>query len=700
MKKSLVFLLFVCGLCTAQTNRFLDSLKQELKNVQQDTTRIDLLNKIAYEYDSDSLRVSDYSYQAIEFATKINYSKGIANAYTNLAWMHMQKGNYSQASNCYQKALLESERAGNARGVARAYNGLGMLNEYQGRNGKALDNHLKAKDILEKIGYIEGLASSYNNIANIYQNLDNTSDARQYYFKALAIDSSLLEDRPQYSKYGIAYSFHNIGNTYRKEKNFKKALEYFDKALKLKKELGNKRDLASTYNSMGVAYFNLKEYQKSIEFNEKSIALYREADVKTRLASPLIELGNAYREVGQLENSLRYIKEGLKVAVEIGEGQNVSEGYKALADTYAAKQEYKAAHQSLSIYKAKEDSLKSEALAKRLVQLESEFQFEREKDSLKMINEARQMGLQKDLRYQQKIQLATTIGFLLTLVLLFISISYYQSKRKTADLLMTRAYELSLANAENFLQREEISEQNKELSDLHQVKDRIFSIIAHDLKTPIVSLQSLLYLFKEESGLKEEEKQAYMTRVSKNVAGIADLLNNLLYWARFQMQGSLQISPEPYCVSNYINESVEHFSEIAGDKNIKTRVQIDRDIPQVFVDLEVLRFLLRNLLNNAYKFSNTGSTIDILVKRTEDAVHVAVKDEGIGISPEKRAVLFKGFVESQPGTASEKGTGLGLLLSKEFVEQSGGQIGVESKPGEGSTFWFTLPAAQLEENLA
>ena len=225
-------------------------------------------------------------------------------------------------------------------------------------------------------------------------------------------------------------------------------MEYYQKALKLKKELGNKRDLASTYNRMGVAYFYLKEYQKTIEFNEKSLALYRETGVKTRLASPLIELGNAYREVGQLETSLRYIKEGLNVAEEIGEAKIVSEGYKALADTYAAKQDFKLAHRYLQIFKSKEDSLKTDSLRKRIVQLESEYQFDKEKDSLKLINEARELGLQKDLRYQQNIQLATTIGLLLTLVLLIISISYYQSKRKTADLLMTKAYKLSLANAE------------------------------------------------------------------------------------------------------------------------------------------------------------------------------------------------------------------------------------------------------------
>lgn len=700
MKKSLVFLLFVCGICNAQTNHFLDSLKLELKKAHPDSTKIDLLNKIAYEYDSDSLKVSDYSFQAIELATKISYSKGVAFAYTNLGWMHMQIGHYSEAIAFYEKSLQESKRAGNAKGVARAFNGLGMLYEYQGKSSKALDNHLKAKDILEKIEHIEGLASSYNNIANIYQNQGNTSDARQYYFKVLAIDSSLLEDRPQYSKYGIAYSFHNIGNTYRNEKNFKKALEYYQKALKLKKELGNKRDLASTYNRMGVAYFYLKEYQKTIEFNEKSLALYRETGVKTRLASPLIELGNAYREVGQLETSLRYIKEGLNVAEEIGEAKIVSEGYKALADTYAAKQDFKLAHRYLQIFKSKEDSLKTDSLRKRIVQLESEYQFDKEKDSLKLINEARELGLQKDLRYQQNIQLATTIGLLLTLVLLIISISYYQSKRKTADLLMTKAYKLSLANAENFLQREEISEQNKELSELHEVKDRIFSIIAHDLKSPIVGLQSLLYLIKEETGLKEEEKQAYMTRLSKNVAGISDLLNNLLYWAKFQMQGSLQITPEPYLLSNYIKESVGHFSEIAFEKNIRTHIAIDPGIPKVLVDLEILRFLLRNLLNNAYKFSNNGGAIHIRVKRSEDSVQVSIKDEGVGISPERKEVLFKGFVESEPGTASEKGTGLGLKLSKEFVEQSGGQIGLESTPGMGSTFWFTLPTAQLEENLA
>lgn len=684
----LLFFMLFCGLTSAlaQSTSFLDSLKLNLTKDLHDTVRIGTLNRISYEYDSDSTEVSLYSEKAIKLSKKINYTLGVCNAYTNLAWMTMQRGDYKLAASYYNQSLEEAEKAGLLKEQARAYNGLGMLYEYQGKSSEALDYHLKSLKILEDIQYTEGLASSYNNIANIYLNQEKSDEALKYYFKALEIDKQFLNIHYQNAKYGMGYSFNNIGNAYRTKKDYQKALEYYQKALDIKVELGNKRDLASTYNSMGITHFFLKDYNKTIEYNQIALDLYREVGVKTRLAMPLIELGNAYRETGQPEKSLSSIQKGLEIALEIGEAHVIAKGYEALSETYAAIEDYQNAHKNLQLFKSIEDSINTSQLNDRLIQLEAEYQFKLEKEAL-----------QKDIQNQKNIQLASTLGFLLALVLLLVGYRYYQSKKQSADQLLAKAYKLSLANAENFLQKEEISQQNQQLNELHQVKDRVFSIIAHDLKSPIVSLQTLLLMFKENSGLSPKQMEDYMDRVARNVAGISDLLNNLLYWAKFQMQGTVQLHPEPFQIEDYIHESVSTFQEVAEEKRIQTYIQVEEDLPKALVDLEVLRFLFRNLLYNAYKFSHPGGIVRVKAFQDKGQLIVQVEDQGIGMNTEKKRSLFKGLVQSQLGTSAEHGTGLGLMLSKEFILQSGGEIGVESTLGEGSTFWFSLPIALQEE---
>ncbi|MEO1655499.1 MAG: HAMP domain-containing sensor histidine kinase, partial [Bacteroidota bacterium] len=267
-----------------------------------------------------------------------------------------------------------------------------------------------------------------------------------------------------------------------------------------------------------------------------------------------------------------------------------------------------------------------------------------------------------------------------------------QQKQEETQAINDQLYQ---ANEEILSQKEEITIQNEQLHDLNAVKDRVFSIIAHDLRGPIITLLSLLKVFKEDEELDQAEIKQYMERVFRNVVGVADLLNNLLYWARSQMQGALIISPQALALSDYLHEIVNLFAETAREKAIQTSIDSEDKLPKALVDPDILRFLLRNLLQNAYKFSNVKGKVSVKVNTTDKPqLKITVQDEGIGMEEAQQKALFKGFVNSRTGTGSEKGTGLGLMLCQEFVEQSGGSIGVESEVGKGSAFWITLPMAE------
>ncbi|MEM6643869.1 MAG: HAMP domain-containing sensor histidine kinase, partial [Bacteroidota bacterium] len=257
---------------------------------------------------------------------------------------------------------------------------------------------------------------------------------------------------------------------------------------------------------------------------------------------------------------------------------------------------------------------------------------------------------------------------------------------------------LEVRNAEVSKQKEEILDQRNELQDLNSLKDRIFSIVAHDLRNPINSLQGLLSMVQEDGILTPDEMTKYFGRLSENVKGVANLLNNLLYWARSQMEGSLKISPELCDLKIFIDQVIFLFNESARIKKIETVVDLHKEASaHLYVDPEILLFLLRNLLSNAYKFSKEGGKVSIMAQSfKEDMTKIIVQDEGIGIDEATGKNLFKNFVESKPGTQSEQGSGLGMMLCREFVEMSGGNIGVESELGKGTMFWFTLP--NIESN--
>lgn len=232
---------------------------------------------------------------------------------------------------------------------------------------------------------------------------------------------------------------------------------------------------------------------------------------------------------------------------------------------------------------------------------------------------------------------------------------------------------------------------NDRLNELNATKDKFFSIIAHDLRTPftsIVALSEMLVLFIKEKNYEGIEEYAALIEQSSNHA--MDLLSNLLAWARSQT-GRIEFKPEKLNLCGLLNETAQMFDQIAMPKNI-TIVRDYTENIEVFADKQMIGTVLRNLISNAIKFTRPGGEISLLAKPEPDQMMVTVSDTGIGISEERLKKLFRiEYNESTYGTANEKGTGLGLILCKEFIEKHDGRIWAESEAGKGSEFCFSLP---------
>lgn len=246
-------------------------------------------------------------------------------------------------------------------------------------------------------------------------------------------------------------------------------------------------------------------------------------------------------------------------------------------------------------------------------------------------------------------------------------------------------------------------ESKRRLKQINDNKDKFFSIVSHDLKSPFNSLLGFSELMlKEFDYLPKEELKEYVSSINKSVSNVYGLLENILEWSRIQT-GRMEFNPVCVELSNLIHEAFFSLSGNAIKKNIKLVSHVNKNI-RAYADINMIRSVVNNLISNAIKFTGCGGEIIVMAARTGELVEISVSDNGVGMGKEEIAKLFRIDVNfSKSGTENEKGTGLGLVLCRELVEKNGGTISVESFEGKGTTFVFTLPEctqkAASEENL-
>tara|TARA_R110000868_G_scaffold11200_7_gene54908 strand:- start:46124 stop:48151 length:2028 start_codon:yes stop_codon:yes gene_type:complete len=241
-------------------------------------------------------------------------------------------------------------------------------------------------------------------------------------------------------------------------------------------------------------------------------------------------------------------------------------------------------------------------------------------------------------------------------------------------------------NAEEALRKSE-----EKLRELNAQKDKFFSIIAHDLKNPFNAIMGLSQLLIDQIKEKDYEGiEEYGTYISESTEKAMNLLVNLLNWARSQT-GRMEFNPENFEIVELIEENKMLLAGNASQKLISIKTSLPEKLT-VFADKQMISTVIRNLLSNAIKFTKENKEILITVKENPENIHVSIKDQGIGIAADRLEKLFRiDSSVSTPDTNNERGTGLGLILCKEFVVKHGGNIGVDSEKGKGSTFYFTLP---------
>ncbi|MCF8303252.1 MAG: hypothetical protein K9I94_08260 [Bacteroidales bacterium] len=468
----------------------------------------------------------------------------------------------------------------------------------------------------------------------------------------------------------VTYQYNNLGNVYNSiPGKTDSAVYYLKKAIKVSEKGSKFGSKLSAYINLGNVYFE-KEPEKALAWYTKARemplfeqGLYQKAGVIINMGGVNIDLGNLDTAKSLLYNGIRYARRGGYLNFE-------RNAYESLIRIDSIRENIDSAMAHFNKVRQLSDSIKNENIRNRVSELEIEYETEKmeaENEQLKKENRLNQQLIQKQ-------NYIVIISISASLILILFIIWIYISNRRVKRL------------------NQQLEEQNQELEKLNNTKDKFFSIVAHDLKSPFNTLIGFLEeLHDNYDEFTDEEKRKIIKDLKTSSENAYKMLVNLLDWARSQ-RGKIEIKPREIKVRNFVNEELAYVKERAGGKTQDFRNEIPETL-SVYADPTMTSTVLANLINNAIKFTPRGGSIILSGSRNNGNAQILVKDTGTGIPPEKQQNLFDpGSEFRQQGTEDEKGTGLGLIICKEFINKMNGNIGVRSKPGEGSTFYFTLPA--------
>lgn len=610
------------------------------------------------------------------YREKLNDKVGIANSIHNMSLAYMDLNMFSEALSLLKEGVSLCQEENDL--TTEAFLLMSIANVYRKLNdsNNALENVIKATNIYLHLNNTQGLARTYTIMGHLHRDLKNFSLGLEYYKRAYSLFLQIDNEKM------LASAVNNLGIMYDELKDYPKALEYFSHFLDFAIKNNDKEAISSAYNNIGFVKAKMKNYNEALESYFKSIEISKEIG---NISSEM----NTYNNIAWIYFNSNRIKEAEKYATLalsfIPEVQNLSyesETYEIMGKIRYSQGIYQEACKYTSKFMELKDSLfnvnKNEKFAEMQVRFETA-QKEKEIELLKKNEEIQSLTI---LRQRNLIFLWIAIFILLVAV---IGTIYYNllSKKKVNALLSEKNEELKEANVKLLK-----SEEN--LKELNTAKDKFFSIIAHDLKNPFNTLLGISELLSANvHSYTKEEIQERSQIIHDSTLSLYKLLDNLLNWSRSQLD-SIVYQPELFPLLPEVNQEIKLIETFSDRKNVKISVRIADHI-MVFADKHVIGIVLRNLINNAVKFSHIDGKVMVSADEKGDMVEVAVTDNGVGMDREELDKLFKldqSFTTK--GTANETGTGLGLILCKEFIEKNGGKIWVSSTKEKGSTFFFTL----------
>lgn len=644
-------------------------LLNSLEESSPDTLKYSVYTKIAESFkyvDLDS--TLKYGILAQATISKDEYPEKSAIALGFSTWVYFMKGNYDQSLEIAERAYQLVENLPGAKKVkfdllhaqGTIYGALGMYE-------LALKKFYEIIDIYSSDSNEEGYFVTLSNIGVMYMKLES-------YESALEIFEKLDEDMPIHLEARVSIPV-NLGFIYYDLRDFEKAKFHLNQALAQNGNIDPRVYGLSNFK-LGQVYNAELDYRKAIRAFEASIEVFESRQNELETIQSLNGLALAYKGLNMLNQAFTYAEKGYEIANRYNAIPEKQATLESLYQISKAKGDIETALSYHEDYKEISDFLKNTESRSQIGRITAEYEFNKRESDLLAASRQAELMSQSKIRQQQTLLFASLVVIALSgLVMIGMYRNFHQKKENN--------YLLNLKN-------QEIQDQAEKLRESNMVKDRIFSMIAHDLRGPLSSLYGVISLI-EMNKASQEELDKLIPNVARRFKYTSTLLNNLLQWAQSQMEG-YRVNPEVFDLHAVISSKRLLLQTNIDDKELEFCLPDGEYL--VYADLNMIDLVIQNLLSNAIKFSHKGDSINVDIHTEGDLYKVSVTDTGTGIKKEHLDQLFKGTFFSTMGTMDEKGTGLGLMLCKEFVERNGGEIIVESYVSKGSTFSFTLPIAK------
>ncbi|MFT3843654.1 MAG: tetratricopeptide repeat-containing sensor histidine kinase [Lacibacter sp.] len=635
----LSLLLFVAGskvLPAQQT----DSLIRILERANlPDTTRINTNNLISRNISFvDPIKSLKYAQEALELSLKTDYKKGSADAYRNL----------------------------------------GSIYSYFGSFYLTVDNLQRAITGYEELNDSTGLANCYISLGHAYRYLKNIKQEIHFHKQAFEIHSRHGD------KERIAVAAHNLGESYLNNHELDKATGLTLFAIKLNDSIKNIQVLSSCYKVMGKILKEQGKFDEAEVYLKKILVIYdslKEKSQKIATIEAYTELANIAKIKKNESAREEYLHKASKFIRTYYLSNYLDVIYPDLIELYVKRNQPELALKQINDYKVLSDSLwiKHTQDKNQLVAgFTKLYEVEKKNALLEVENELQH----EKMKFNTIVTVFSLISIVLTLITIVILYNNFKKVR--------------IANKQLEQKNRIIETQNEKLEDLNRTKDKFFSIVSHDLRAPLsaVSLFTDFIISDKIGKMPKEQFQELAAEAKVLIDNTKKLTADLISWAQVQMKNE-ETKPEILSVADAAHEILSVFQEQASIKQITLTANIDPSLT-VFADANQFRFILRNLINNAIKFTPKSGSVSISGKTSADGItNVAVTDTGIGISKEMQDQIFKvGKNNHTAGTEGEAGSGLGLLVSWEFVQLNQGQIEVESTQNKGTTFTVKLPSKE------
>lgn len=652
----------------------LDSLHKALRSEKNDSVRFLILLNLSKEaeyYNYDKSR--QYAEEARALSESIDADWARGEIYFRMAFLEIIEGDYDEALNYHLRSVKLYEQMKDSTQMFRALNDVGQdyrdLGEYKEAYFYLTQSYQLARKHKKAPSSIDSLvmAIALHNMATVFMALGQYDIALNH-LQASAELSKKIHDIE-----APAYNYNELGELYRKKGEYDLSEKNLLAGLSEARRLKIRVLVAAFQLNLARLYLDKKDFVKANLYYDS--VRVRRAKINNRFGLAECDLGEGMvmSRSGNYEAAMKLYLRSLETAKALNARNLSLTCYQEMALLAEIKNDYKNALYYYKQYDALKDSVFNKATMEKLIQNQLRFETQNKDTEIANLLQLRQRQ-DSEMRRQELVSNILVIVVALTAILLY-TVYRSGSRRKRINMLLLE-------------HQEEIKRRSTELEQLNEVKDKFFSIISHDLRSPMNALSGTLDLL-EQKHISPQEFVELTKSLRIQFNHTRTLINNLLDWTLLQMD-KLTIQPEKVHLRSKVKESFDALKGLYG-KDITMENEVDESV-SVFADPNILTLVLRNLILNSIKFTESGGRIQVKAAESGKEITISVSDNGIGINPEIQEMIFKktsGY--STRGTANEKGTGLGLILCKEFVEKNGGKIWLESEMGKGSAFHFTVP---------